>query len=66
MKVVCNGCKINYWDCKYNGYEEDWGNGEEEEEYRYYNCSHPEGNGCCNKENKYNGDEDYCELGEHD
>jgi len=51
--------KINYWDCKYNNYNETW---DGEEETRHYGCDHPDADSPCLLENKYCEDEDECEL----
>lgn len=53
--------KINYWDCKFADYAEDW---DGEDEYRYYNCTHKDGCGTCNIDNKWNDEEEFCELAE--
>ena len=50
---------INYWDCKFNNYEEYW---DGEDEARVYMCAHPNGNGMCDLENKWCGRKAVCEL----
>lgn len=50
---------INYWHCVYNDYDECW---DGEEECRIYGCKHPNGDGCCDLENKFCGMEDECKL----
>lgn len=42
--------KIIYWDCKFESYSE---SSDGDDEFRYYGCSHPEGDGECEKDNKY-------------
>lgn len=55
---------INYWDCKFNDYEEFW---DGETETRVYGCSHPDNkDGYCNKDNQWCGDKDDCAIAELD
>ena len=51
--------KINYWDCKYNNYDESW-DGENED--RFYGCTHKKGVGVCDKNNIWGGAVDECKL----
>lgn len=51
------GMQINYWDCKFSDYEEDFDN-------RYYGCTHEKGCGTCDLSNKYCDATDFCELAE--
>lgn len=52
--------EIDYWDCKYNNYEEFW---DGEEEGRVYGCTHPNNPyNICNLSNKWMGKTDYCDL----
>ncbi len=55
------GQEINYWDCKFNNYDITW---DGENEYRYYGCSHKEGCGTCDLNNKRGEDKAYCEIAE--
>lgn len=50
---------INYWDCEYGDYDEQW---DGETEIRLYGCTHPKGNGACLLDNKYGGDKADCPL----
>ena len=53
---------INYWDCKFNDYDEIW---DGEDEVRLYGCTHPKnGTHACDLENKFAGDKDNCDLAE--
>jgi hypothetical protein len=51
---------INYWDCKYCDYDIFYDE-ETYEEDHYYGCKH-EDNSFCDKDNKWNGEEDLCEF----
>jgi hypothetical protein len=53
--------KINYWDCKYNDYEE-YCDSENEIETPIYGCTHPMGLGGCLLDNKYGGNKADCRL----
>ena len=55
------GLEINYWDCKFSEYYEDW---DGEEETRYYNCLHKDGCKICDLDNKWNDEKQFCELTE--
>ena len=53
---------INYWDCKFQEYDELW---DEEEETRIYGCSHPDNKErYCNVQNKWCGDKAECPIAE--
>ena len=52
--------KINYWDCKYNDYEESW---DGVEETRIYGCTH-EDKCYCDIDNKWGGDKAECDVAE--
>ena len=55
---------INYWDCKFNDYEDYWEEGMEEE-YKNYGCSNKEN--CtrqCVIDNKLGDDKAECPIAE--
>ena len=51
--------EINYWDCKFNDFDQYF---DGEEETNYYNCNHIKGCGTCNVDNKWNDDKAECIL----
>ncbi len=53
------GLEINYWDCKFSDYVEDW---DGENEIRLYNCTNKEGCGTCNLNNKGGNQTSFCEI----
>lgn len=55
---------INYWDCKYQDYDEVW-NGEDEQ--RIYGCSNQSNTDrYCDVCNKYGGDKAECPIAEEE
>lgn len=53
---------INYWDCKYQDYDEMW---DGEEEIRCYGCKHPsKTDRWCDVDNKYDSDKAECPIAE--
>ncbi len=55
------GLKINYWSCKFRDYEELW---DGETEWRLYKCTNEKGCGTCDLNNKWNDDEEHCDIAE--
>jgi len=52
---------INFWYCEYRVTENE--NTRETNNYDWcYHCSHPDGDGSCDLENKWGGDIDNCRL----
>ena len=55
------GLKINYWSCKFRDYEELW---DGETEWRLYKCTNEKGCVTCDLNNKWNDNEEYCDIAE--
>lgn len=55
------GLKINYWSCKFQDYEELW---DGENVFRLYNCTNKKGCGTCDLNNKWNDDQEHCDIAE--
>lgn len=56
--------KINYWDCKFENYQEFW---DGEDETRTYGCKHPDKKDrLCDCNNKWGGDEAECPMAVED
>jgi len=49
--------QINYWDCKFCDYNEEW---DGEEEIRIYGCSNKENGSYCQVNNKWNDKKGEC------
>lgn len=58
------GLNINFWNCKFSDYTEEY-NEEECELYRLYNCTHKKGDGTCDIDNKFNDETAFCKLAEN-